>query len=65
MIQSLRAPNSVAMTPDEASKILRALEERALEQVAMLQRIAGYVNVMKGIMAVCAVLLLLILIAHK
>jgi hypothetical protein len=50
------------VTPEEFLKIQRTLEQRALEQVAMLQRIAGDLNVIKWAACLCALFLILLVI---
>lgn len=50
------------MTPDEFAQIQRTIEERAMQQVAMLQRIGGYLNVIKGGIGLACFLLFLILL---
>lgn len=53
------------MTPsaEELLRILRTLEERALQQVAMQQRISGYLNVIKWAVAIACFLLFLIVLS--
>lgn len=51
------------MTPDEFARIQRTMEERALQQVAMLSRIGGYLNVIKW--AVCGACFLLFFLVLK
>lgn len=48
------------VTPDEFAQIQRTLDQRALEQVAMLRRIGGFVSLLCGIGAVACLLLLLL-----
>jgi hypothetical protein len=50
------------VTPDEFAQIQRTLDQRALEQVAMLRRIGGFVSLLCGIGTVgCFLLLLLVM----
>lgn len=53
------------MTPQaqEVLRILRVLEERALQQVAMQQRIGGYLNIIKCATGIACFLLFLILLS--
>lgn len=45
------------MTPDDFASIQQRLDQRALEQVAMLQRISGYLNLIKWGVGLIALLL--------